>query len=252
MRRDAVAEFRALQTARSPLLCGMFLSSPCIICAVMLTLAISRGRIWEEALPLLTAAGVSPSEDALRTRQLVIPTAHSGVRLLMTRAQDAPVFVARGAAQAGIAGRDVLAERRMDEISCPLDLGVGRCRLVTAARPGFEPPAGRPLLVATKYPNLARSHFDRSGIAANMIKLHGAMELAPHVGLADMIVDLVDTGRTLRENGLEERETIMEVSALFVVNRAAARRDPAVRSLQQDLAAAVTERAAGARAASAA
>ncbi|MGU9951179.1 MAG: ATP phosphoribosyltransferase [Gammaproteobacteria bacterium WSBS_2016_MAG_OTU1] len=206
----------------------------------MLTLAISRGRIWDEALPLLRALGLSPDEAALQTRQLIIPTADPQVRLLPVRAQDAPTFVACGAAQMGIAGRDVLAERRMSEIICPLDLQIAACRLVVAAAADFTfATDGRPLLVATKYPNLARAHFAKSGVAADIIKLHGAMELAPQVGVADVIVDLSASGRTLHENGLVEKETILQVSAMLIVNRIAERRNVAVRDLQQRLAALV-------------
>ncbi len=202
----------------------------------MLTLAISRGRIWEEAVPLLRTLGLAPDEAAQNTRQLIIPTEDSNVRLLQVRAQDAPSYVACGAAQAGIAGRDVLAERRMGEIICPIDLQIAKCRLVAAAPSGRGELPSAPT-VATKYPNLTRAHFASRGIAADIIKLHGALELAPLVGVADMIVDLVKTGRTLQENGLEETETIMSVSAMFVINRIAARRCPEVAGLQARIAA---------------
>lgn len=202
----------------------------------MLTLAVSRGRIWDEAAPLLRALKIAPDAAALQTRQLIIPTENPKVRLLQVRAQDAPTFVACGAAQAGIAGRDVLAERQTAEIACPLDLRIAVCRLVAAAPEGFVAAGNKTPMVATKYPNLARAHFAARGEAVNIIKLHGALELAPHTGVADMIVDLADSGRTLRENGLAERETIMNVSAMFVINRAAARRHPETAELQQRLA----------------
>lgn len=202
----------------------------------MLTLAVSRGRIWDEAAPLLRALGLAPDADALKTRQLIIPTASPDVRLLQVRAQDAPAFVACGAAQAGIAGRDVLAERRMAEIACPVDLHIAACRLVVAAPKGYRPAAGKTPRVATKYPNLTRAHFAARGESVNIIKLHGALELAPHTGVADIITDLADSGRTLRENGLAERETIMRVSAMFITNRIAARRRPEVAALQERLA----------------
>ncbi|MDM5146945.1 ATP phosphoribosyltransferase [Candidatus Persebacteraceae bacterium Df01] len=205
----------------------------------MLTLAISRGRIWQEALSLLQALGFSPNEEALRSRQLIIPTASDNVRLVQVRAQDAPVFVARGAAQAGIAGGDVLAEKPMSEIVSPLDLRIATCRLVIATPLGFdENTAGnRPAMVATKYPNLTKAHFAARGRQVNIVKLHGAMELAPLVGLADMLVDVADSGRTLRENGLIEKEKIMDISAMLIVNRTATRRLPAVAALQRDMAA---------------
>ncbi|MGI9297200.1 MAG: ATP phosphoribosyltransferase [Gammaproteobacteria bacterium] len=202
----------------------------------MLTLAVSRGRIWDAALPLLRALNLAPDAADTDTRRLVVRTADSRVRLLRVRAQDTPVFVACGAAQAGIAGRDVLAERRMSEIVCPLDLRFARCRLVAAAPPDFRPEEGKTLLVATKYPNLTRAHFAEKGVAADIIKLHGALEIAPQTGVADMIADLADSGRTLRENGLVERETIMRVSAMFIVNRVAARRRPETRDLQRRIA----------------
>lgn len=204
----------------------------------MLTLAVSRGRIWDEAAPLLRALGLAPDEKALKTRQLIIPTENPAVRLLRVRAQDAPAFVAQGAAMAGIAGRDVLAEKPTAEIACPVDLQIARCRLVVAAPEKYNPAAGNKTpMVATKYPNLARAHFAGRGEAVNIIKLNGALELAPHVGVADMIADLADSGQTLRENGLAERETIMHVSAMFIVNRTAARRRPEAAELQQRIAA---------------
>ena len=203
----------------------------------MLTLAVSRGRIWDEAAPLLRALGLAPDAAAMKTRQLIIPTAAPDVRLLQVRAQDAPAFVACGAAQAGIAGRDVLAERRMAEIACPVDLQIAACRLVVAAPEGYNPAAGNKTpMVATKYPNLTQAHFAGRGEAVNIIKLHGALELAPHTGVADMIADLADSGRTLRENGLAERETIMRVSAMFIINRTAARRRPEAATLQRRIA----------------
>lgn len=186
---------------------------------------------------MLQALGMTPDAAALRTRKLIIPTANPQVRLLPVRAQDTPAFVACGAAQAGIAGRDVLAEKRMAEITCPLNLQFGACRLVIATT-GTAPEAGnKPLMVATKYPHLAQAHFAGRGITANIIKLHGAIELAPLVGVADVVVDLAASGRTLRENGLVEQETIMQVSAMLILNRIAARRQPEVAALPQKMAA---------------
>lgn len=202
----------------------------------MLTIAVSRGRIWDTVQPLLKDLNLAPDPKALASRRIILPTADPRVRLLRVRSQDAPSFVARGAAQAGIAGRDVLAERRPAEIACPLDLQIAKCRMVVATPPGFDIEAAKTLLVATKYPSLARSHFASRGIAADIVKLHGALEIAPQAGVADVIVDLADSGQTLAENGLVETDTILQVSALWIVNRAAARRMPGVSQLQERIA----------------
>lgn len=186
----------------------------------MLTIAVSKGRIYEEALPLLAQAGIHPSEDPDKSRKLILPTSHAEVRLLIVRATDVPTYVEYGAADMGIAGKDVLVEYGAEGLYEPLDLKIAPCRLMTAGRVGIDFPAGR-LRVATKYVKTAQRYFASQGIQAEIIKLYGSMELAPLVGLADCIVDLVDTGSTLKANGLEARELVMPISSWLVVNKAA-------------------------------
>ena len=186
----------------------------------MLTIAISKGRIYDEALPLLGAAGIQPTVDPDKSRKLILPTNREDVRLLIIRAADVPTYVEYGAADLGIAGKDVLVEYGSEGLYEPLDLGIARCRMMTAARVGCVLKGPR-LRVATKYVKIAQTYFAAQGVQAEIIKLYGSMELAPLVGLADCIVDLVDTGNTLKANGLEPREMIMEVSSRLVVNKAA-------------------------------
>jgi len=185
----------------------------------MLTVAISKGRIFSEALPLLDAAGVRPSEDPESSRKLVLDTNRADVRLLVLRAQDVPTFVEHGAADLGIAGKDVLLEHGGEGLYEPLDLGIARCRLMVATLRGREALPRRPR-VATKYVAITRRYFAAAGIQAEMIKLYGSMELAPVVGLADCIVDLVDTGGTLAANGLVEVEEICAISSRLIANKA--------------------------------
>lgn len=185
----------------------------------MLTIAISKGRIYREALPLLDAAGVRPHDDPDTSRKLVLDTNLDDVRLLVLRAQDVPTFVEHGAADAGIAGKDVLLEHGGEGLYEPLDLGIARCRMVVAARAGLESLPRRPR-VATKYVASTRRFFAEKSEQAEIIKLYGSMELAPLVGLADCIVDLVDTGGTLAANGLVEVEEIGPISSRLIVNRA--------------------------------
>ncbi|MDD2767160.1 MAG: ATP phosphoribosyltransferase [Methylococcus sp.] len=186
----------------------------------MLTIAVSKGRIYEEALPLLADAGIVPSVDPDKSRKLILPTNREDVQLVIIRAADVPTYVEYGAADLGIAGKDVLVEYEGEGLYEPLDLGIARCRLMTAGPQG-TPPSRRRLRVATKYVNTAKRFFARRGVQAEVIKLYGSMELAPLVGLADCIVDLVDTGNTLRANGLEPQELIMDISSRLVVNKAA-------------------------------
>jgi ATP phosphoribosyltransferase len=185
-----------------------------------LTIALTKGRILKETLPLLARAGIEPSEDIDASRKLVFATNVSGVRLLVLRGSDVPTYVQYGAADHGVSGKDTLMEHGGDGIYEPLDLGIARCRLMTAAVAGSAPSAGR-IRVATKYVNIARRYYAEQGRQADMIKLYGAMELAPIMALADEIVDIVDTGNTLKANGLEARETIAEISSRLIVNRAA-------------------------------
>ena len=167
----------------------------------MLTIAISKGRIYREALPLLDAAGVRPADDPDTSRKLVLDTNLDDVRLLVLRAQDVPTYVEHGAADLGIAGKDVLLEHGGDGLYEPLDLGIARCRMVVAAASGHQRLPRRPR-VATKYVACTRRFFADRSVQAEIIKLYGSMELAPLAGLADCIVDLVDTGGTLAANGL--------------------------------------------------
>jgi ATP phosphoribosyltransferase len=190
----------------------------------MITLALAKGRILEETLPLLTAAGIEPTEDADASRKLIIATRHPGLRLILVRAADVPTYVQYGAADLGVAGRDLLAEHGGQGLYQPLDLGIAKCRMAVAVPEGFDYAAavkqGARLRVATKYIGTAREHFAAKGVHVDLIKLYGSMELAPLVGLADAIVDLVDTGNTLRANKLKVVEEIMPVSSRLIVNPA--------------------------------
>ncbi len=186
----------------------------------MLTIAVSKGRIYEEALPLLAEAGIVPTDDPNTCRKLILNTTRDDVQLVIIRATDVPTFVEYGAADLGIAGKDVLIEHGADALYEPLDLGIARCRLMTATRKDAPPIAGR-VRVATKFVKIAERYFASLGIQAEIIKLYGSMELAPLVGLADCIVDLVDTGNTLKANDMEPRDLIMNISSRLVVNKAA-------------------------------
>jgi ATP phosphoribosyltransferase len=190
-----------------------------------ITIALSKGRILEEAGPLLARAGIRPKEDPGRSRKLLIATERREVRVIVVRASDAPTYVEYGAADLGIAGHDVLAEHGGDGLYQPLDLGIAACRMVVAVRKGFDYAAavrqGARLRIATKYVQTTREHFAAKGVHVDLIRLYGSMELAPLVGLADAIVDLVSTGRTLKANDLVPVEEIMPVSARLIVNPAA-------------------------------
>lgn len=186
----------------------------------MLTIAVSKGRIYEDALPLLAEAGIVPTDDPNKCRKLILQTTRPDVQLVIIRATDVPTFVEYGAADLGIAGKDVLLEHGADCLYEPLDLNIARCRLMTAAHKDAPELKGR-IRVATKYVKTAQKYFADCGIQAEIIKLYGSMELAPLVGLADCIVDLVDTGNTLRANDLEPRDLIMDISSRLVVNKAA-------------------------------
>jgi len=188
-------------------------------------IALSKGRILEEAAPLLARAGIRPKENPERSRKLVIATERRDVRVIVVRASDAPTYVQYGAADLGIAGRDVLAEHGGAGLYQPLDLGIAACRMVVAVRKGFDYEAavrqGGRLRVATKFVQSTREHFAAKGVHVDLIRLYGSMELAPLTGLADAIVDLVATGRTLKANNLVAVEEIMPVSARLIVNQAA-------------------------------
>jgi ATP phosphoribosyltransferase len=186
-----------------------------------LTLALSKGRILEDSEPLLAALGLAPA-SGLDDRRLRLPSKDPGVQLLIVRPADVPTYVEYGAADFGIVGKDVLMEHGSDALYEPLDLGFAKCRLVVAAP--MKASRGKPLRrlrVATKYPEVTRRHFAEKGQQVEIIKLYGSMELAPLVGLSDCIVDLVNTGSTLRANGLKEVETIAAISARLIVNKAA-------------------------------
>ncbi|MGH8477559.1 MAG: ATP phosphoribosyltransferase [Methylococcales bacterium] len=204
----------------------------------MLTIAVSKGRIFEQAIPLLAAAGIEPLEDPERSRKLILSTTRKDVRLVVIRSTDVPTFVEHGAAELGIVGKDVLLEHDSVGLYEPLDLGISRCRLMTAA-PMRGPPVEGRMRVATKYVKSTRNYFARNGRQVEVIKLYGSMELAPLVGLADCIVDLVDTGNTLRANGLMPLELIEYISSRLVVNKAAmkmkhAEIDELMRILEQE------------------
>ena len=191
----------------------------------MISIALSKGRIFEETVPLLAAAGIRASEDPATSRKLIIGTSRPQVRLIIVRASDVPTYVQYGAADLGIAGGDIMIEHGGAGLYQPLDLGIARCRMMVAVRKGFDYRAavqqGARLRVATKYVKIAREHFAAKGVHVDLIKLYGSMELAPLTGLADAIVDLVSTGGTLRANHLLAVEEILPVSARLVVNQAA-------------------------------
>lgn len=188
------------------------------------TLALAKGRIFEETLPLLAAAGILPAEDPETSRKLILDTNRPGLRLILVRAADVPTYVQYGAADLGVAGRDLLVEQGGHGLYQPLDLGIARCRMVVAVPEDFDYAGavkqGARLRVATKYIATAREHFAAKGVHVDLIKLYGSMELAPLVGLADAIVDLVDTGSTLRANRLKPVEDILAVSSRLIVNPA--------------------------------
>lgn len=184
-----------------------------------LTIALTKGRILEETLPLLAAAGIEPLEDMEKSRKLVFDTTQAGVRLLLLRGADVPTYVQFGAADMGISGKDTLMENGAEGLYEPLDLNIARCKLMTAGVKGESLPAGR-IRVATKYVNIAKQYYATQGRQTDIIKLYGAMELAPIMNLADEIVDIVDTGNTLRANGLEPRDFIADISSRLIVNKA--------------------------------
>ena len=212
-----------------------------------LTFALSKGRIFDETLPLLRAVGIVPSEDSETSRKLIVGTNRPDVSVVIVRASDVPTYVAHGAADLGVAGKDVLMEQGGEGLYQPLDLEIARCRMVVATRRGFDwagtVQRGARIRVATKYVRTAREHFAAKGVHVDLIKLYGSMELAPLSGLADAIVDLVSSGRTLAANDLAVVEDIAPVSARLVVN-------PAALKLKRELVQPILEALAGTVAAS--
>ncbi len=196
-----------------------------------ITLALSKGRIFDDALPLLAAAGIEVTDDPDKSRKLILATTHPGVRVLLVRASDVPTYVEQGGADLGVAGLDTLIEHAAElgggtgGLYLPVDLKIARCRISVATRVDFDYAAavrqGSRIRVASKYTHIARQHFADKGVHVDLIKLYGSMELAPLTGLADAIVDLVSTGNTLKANHLVEVERIMDISSRLVVNPAA-------------------------------
>ena len=191
----------------------------------MITLALSKGRIFDDSLPLLKAAGIEVAEGDIDSRRLILDTSRADLRVVLVRASDVPTYVLHGGADLGIAGKDVLIEHGESGLYQPLDLRIAACRVSVAVREGFDYAnavrQGSRIRVATKYTRIARSHFAAKGVHVDLIKLYGSMELAPLTGLADAIVDLVSTGSTLRANQLREVEQVMQISARLIVNQAA-------------------------------
>lgn len=191
----------------------------------MITLALSKGRIFDETLPLLAAAGIEVLEDPEKSRKLILPTNQPGVRVVLVRATDVPTYVEYGGADIGVTGKDVLLEHGGAGLYQPLDLQIAKCHMAVAAPTGFDYARairqGSRITVATKYTHIARQFFADKGVHVDLIKLYGSMELAPLTGMADAIVDLVSTGKTLKANDLVEVEHIMDISSQLVVNQAA-------------------------------
>jgi ATP phosphoribosyltransferase len=186
-----------------------------------ITIALSKGRIFKETLPLLARAGIEPVDDPDTSRKLILGTNRPDVRLVIIRASDVPTYVQYGAADVGVAGKDVLMEHGGEGLYEPLDLKIAKCRLMVAGPPDVRPPRGRRMRVVSKYTNTTRRYYADKGEQVEIIKLYGSMELGPLVGLSDLIVDLVDTGNTLRANGLVPLEHIADISSRLVVNKAA-------------------------------
>lgn len=206
-----------------------------------LTLALTKGRILRETLPLLARAGIEPLDDLGSTRKLVVPTTQPDLRLIIVRGTDVPTYVRHGAADIGVVGKDILLEHGAEGLYEPLDLGIARCRLMTAGPVGWQGSGSR-IRVATKFVNIARGYFARQGMHVDLIKLYGAMELAPLLNLSDLIVDIVDTGNTLRANGMEPRDEIARISSRLIVNKAAMRSQHGrIQQVIDDLAAAVAD-----------
>ncbi len=206
-----------------------------------LTIALTKGRILKETLPLFAAAGIEPLEDMSTSRKLIFDTTVEGVRFLLQRGVDVPTYVRYGSADMGVSGKDMLLEDGADGLYEPLDLGIARCKLMTAAIKGKPTKQGR-IKVATKFVNVAKRFYAAQGRQVDVIKLYGGMELAPIMGLADEIVDIVDTGNTLRANGLEPREEIADISSRLIVNKASMKmKHRRIKVLVEQIAAAVAK-----------
>lgn len=202
---------------------------------MQITIALTKGRILKETLPLLAHAGIEPVENISESRKLLFDTNRDDVRLLILRGSDVPTYVQFGAADIGVAGKDTLLEHGAEGLYEPLDLGIARCQLMTAGVVGVPPKEGR-IRIATKYVNIARQFYAEQGRQVDIIKLYGAMELAPIMALADEIVDIVDTGNTLKANGLEARDRIADVSSRLIVNKAAMKtKHKAIQQIVDDL-----------------
>lgn len=209
----------------------------------LLTIALTKGRILSETLPLLAAAGVSPLESVEESRKLIFPTTMDGVSLVILRGSDVPTYVRHGAADVGVVGKDLLMESGDEGLYEVLDLEIARCRLMTAGSGQVRAGRAAKIRVATKFVNVARAHYSARGIQPNIIKLYGAMELAPIMDLADEIVDIVDTGNTLKANGMQPLEHIADISSRLIVNKASMRtRNRIIATLVEQLSTAVASR----------
>lgn len=206
-----------------------------------LTIALTKGRILKKTLPLFSSVGIEPIEDIFTSRKLVFETTRAGVRLLVIRGSDVPTYVKHGAADLGVVGKDILLEQGAEGLYESLDLNIARCRLMTAG-PLDWVVSGSRVRVATKFVNVAKRYFSEQGFQAEVIKLYGAMELAPVMDLADLIVDIVDTGNTLKANGMAPIDLIADISSRLVVNKAAMRRShDDIQSIVDALASAVLQ-----------
>ncbi len=206
-----------------------------------LTIALSKGRILKDTLPLLKVAGIEMLEDPEKSRKLIFPTTHPQVNIIIIRATDVPTYVENGAADLGVAGKDVLMEHGASGVYEPLDLDIAKCKLMVAGKVDAPAVNGR-LRIATKFVNLTKQYYAQKGEQVEVIKLYGSMELAPLMGLADRIVDVVDTGKTLKENGLEPLELISYISSRLIVNKASfKRKSDLIQPLLQQLTQAVAE-----------
>ncbi len=191
-----------------------------IIMSDKITIAVSKGRIFDEAIPLLAKIDIIPKDDPKKSRKLILETNQNNIQILVIRAADVPTYVERGAAELGIVGKDVLLEYQGEGFYEPLDLGIAKCRMMLAGLKDLKRDITRPR-IATKYTNITKNYFASFGKQAEIIKLYGSMELAPVLGLADQIVDLVDTGETLKANGLVPYEHIIDISSRLIINKAA-------------------------------